>query len=518
MAKRRIVKVWKKKEILRQRLVLARSVREIARSTGAGNTTVWELVRRAEEARVSWEEIEKLDEKELLVRLYGREPSPSPSKEVPVPDWAYIHKELKRKGVNRQLLWFEYRKQHPEGYSYSQFCELYNKWLKKSEVCMHQEHKAGEKMFVDFAGDKPYYQDRKSGKRIEGNLFVSVLGASGLVYAEATSSQKLSCWIEAHTNALIYFNGVPEIVVPDQTKTAVKKACFWEPELNRTYRDWAEYYDTCIIPARPRKPKDKAKVESAVKLAETWILARLRNRTFFSLAHLNSAIRELLEEINNRPLQGLGMSRRELYLATDKGALKPLKQKRFEFSEWKEARVNIDYHVAFDKSFYSVPYALVRERVEVRATANTVEIFFKSRRVASHKRSYRAGTYVTIPEHMPKEHREYLAWRPSRILHWAGKTGPKTCEFVKRLMEQRRYPELAYRSCMGIMRLGRTYGPERLEAACGKALALNLVSYKSIKSMLKSGFDKKPLKKEPRRSVGNHENIRGQSYYTEKGG
>lgn len=505
--------MWQRKEVLRQKLLLGRSQREIARSLGIGRATVGSVVRRAQAARLPWEEIEKLSEKELQLRLYGREIRGGKRKEYPIPDWGQVHRELRRKGVTRTLLWLEYREQHPDGYKYSQFCEYYRRWLKKVEVTMHGEHKAGEKMFVDFSGEKPSYKDRRSGAKVHCELFVATLGASGLIYAEATASQNLLCWIEAHTNALQYFNGVPEITVPDQTRTAVKKPCFWEPQLNRTYRDWAQYYGTCVIPARPRKAKDKAKVESAVKIAQTWILARLRNRTFFGLQELNRAIRELLEELNSRPLQGLGISRWELYRDTDKEALKPLRPDRFEFPQWKDARVNIDYHVAFDKSFYSVPYALVHEKVEVRATATTIEIFFKGQRIASHRRSSKAGTYVTLCEHMPKKHREYLSWKPSRILHWAEKLGPHTHKLVKLLMEKRPRPELAYRSCLGILRLGKTYGKERLEAACAKALALQVISYQSVKNMLKSGFDQKPLREQERSPVGDHENIRGEAYY-----
>jgi transposase len=512
VAKRKTLEMWQKKEVLRQKLVMNRSLREIAQSLGIGKSSVGDVITRAKHAEVTWEAIRDLNDRELEQLLAGTEPAPDPE-DGSLPDYSYVHKELKRKGVTRKLLWFEYREENPSGYGYTQFCFHFNEWLKKCDVVMRQEHKAGEKMFVDFSGDTPCYTDPKTGKKVDCELFVAALGASSMTYAEATPSQDLACWIECHTNAVEYFQGVTEITVPDNTKTAVIKPCWYEPELNRTYRDWAQHYGTAVIPARPRRPKDKAKVEAAVNVAQMWILARLRNRTFFSLNELNHMIRRLVDELNDTPMQGIAMSRRELFLSIDKPALKSLPLNRFELTLWKKASVNIDYHVAFDKSFYSVPYTLVRQEVHVRSTRRTVEIFFKGNRIASHARSYQPGKAVTVMAHMPKAHQKYLEWTPTRISGWAAKTGPKTKELVEKLMEAEQHPALAYRRCLGIIRLGKSYGQERLEAACARALALNIGSYSSIKSMLESGLDRKPINEEDRPSQGDHGNVRGQGYY-----
>ena len=505
--------MWQRKEILRQRLALGRSVREVARGVGVAVGTVCDVVARAKASGLSWERIAELNENDIEVLLYRGSVGKGTRRNYPEPDWVYVYRELKKAGVTRFLLWAEYRERNPDGYSYSRYCELYQTWLGKLAVSMRQEHKAGEKMFVDFSGDRPWLQDPRNGEKVYCELFVAVLGASGLLYAEATRSQSINCWIEAHKNALEYFAGVPAITVPDNTKAAVIKPCLYEPQLNRAYRDWGEHYGTCIIPARPGRAKDKAKVENAVRLAQMWILARIRHRVFFTLHELNAAIRKIVDQLNNRPLQGLSISRRQLYETTDKLALRPLPQDRFETPEWKEVRVNNDYHVKFDDCFYSVPYNLIREKVDLRATATTVEIFFRGQRVASHKRLHEPRSSATIPEHMPKEHREYAAWTPSKIVEVAEQIGPSTHRFVQTMLGDGKRQASGYRRALGVVRLGKTYGEERLENACSKALGMKEFSYTSLKNMLESGFDKKCQKQEERAPLGDHENVRGQSYY-----
>lgn len=371
-------------------------------------------------------------------------------------------------------------------------------------------------MFVDFSGDGIEIVEPTTGEIWEAPLFVAVLGASSYTYAEAFESEQLPCWIDGHIHAFEYFHGVPEITVPDNTRTAVKHSCRYEPDINPTFLDLAEHYNTTVIPARSRKPKDKAKVENGVLVAQRWILAALRNHTFFNVHQANQAIGQKLQELNERPFQKLNGTRRSLYETLDRPALKPLPATRYEFAEWSKPRVNIDYHVQVDKHYYSVPYSLVQEQVEARTNASTVEIFFKGKRVASHTRSCQQGGYTTLKEHMPKEHQRYLEWTPSRILNWAGKTGPSTASLAERIMAAKRHPEQGYRACLGLLRLGKTYGAERLETACARALAIGALSYRSVKSILKNGLDSQPLPKESEPSESTllqHDNIRGSDYY-----
>ena len=370
-------------------------------------------------------------------------------------------------------------------------------------------------MFVDYAGKKPAIVDPRTGEREEVELFVAVLGASSYTFAEATRTQRSQDFIVSHTRALEYFDGVAEVTIPDQLKSGVTSACRYEPGLQRTYAEWAEHYDTTVIPARPRKPRDKAKVEVAVQVVERWILARIRNETFFSLAALNARIRELLRELNTRPMRAFGQSRRERYELIDRPALRPLPREPFRYAEWKAARVNIDYHIEFERHYYSVPYPLVRERVEVRANTLTVEIFHRGARVASHVRSDKPG-HSTNPAHMPKSHRAHLEWTPSRLIHWGGSIGPHTEALVQAILEERRHPEQGYRSCLGILRLAKQYDPERLEAACRRAVAVRARSYRHVQSILQHGLDRLPLEEETEAQETLplvHPNVRGGKYY-----
>ncbi|GAW92111.1 IS21 family transposase [Calderihabitans maritimus] len=504
------------KEILKLKWEQGLSNRKIARSIKASPTTVKDILVRAEKANLSWPLPEELDDEKLEALLY---PAVVKTKGCrPEPDYEYIHRELRKKGVTLQLLWLEYKEQHPDGLQYSQFCYKYQKWREKLDVSMRQTHKAGEKVFVDWAGQTFPIVNPKTGEAQDTFIFVAVLGASNYTYAEAFLSQELSHWIAAHCRAFEYFNGVPEIVVPDNLRTGVSRACYYEPEINPTYQEMASHYGTVVIPTRSRKPKDKAKVENAVLVVERWIMAALRKHTFFSLDELNRAIFSKLEELNQKPFQKLEGCRKELFETLDRPALKPLPAKRYEFAEWKKVRVNIDSHIEFDKNFYSVPHQLLKEQVEVRATASTVEIFYKGQRVASHQRVYGKGRHQTEPKHLPRAHQKYLEWTPSRLIHWSETIGPNTAELVKKILESRPHPEQGYRSCLGIMRLSKAYPKERMEAAAKRALTIGATSYRSLKSILEKGLDRLELTPPVNSNTIHHENIRGAGYYSKKGG
>jgi transposase len=501
------------REVLRLGLRQGRGRREIARSCGISPSTVTDYLRRAEEAGLTGEIVVELDDAALEAKLFPRR-RPGASAPRPLPDWAGIHRELRAKGVTLQLLWQEYKATHPDGYELSQFYERYRRYKTKLDVVLRQDHKAGERMFVDYAGKTVPVFDRNTGEIREAEIFVAVLGASNYTYAEASWDQKLESWIASHIRAVEFFGGAADLTIVDNLHSAVTKACRYEPDLNPTYNDWARHYDTAILPARPRKPRDKAKVEAGVLVAERWILAALRRRTFFSLAELNRAIRELLDQLNDRPFQKLEGSRRSWFESIERSCLKPLPDTRYEIAYWKKAGVNIDYHVELDRHYYSVPYTLVKEKVWIRYTRTTVEILHRGRRVASDRRSYVPGKYTTVPEHMPKSHREHLEWTPSRIIAWGRKTGEATANVMQAILESRRHPEQGYRSCLGILRLGGSYAPERVEAACTRALAIGSASYKSVRSILESGLDRQALPKKtaPAQPI-EHGNIRGNGYY-----
>ena len=499
------------REIMRLKYEAGLGHRAIARACAVGVGTVSEYVQRAERAGLKWPLPEDLDDAALEARLF---PAPAGSTWVQraLPDFAKLHQELKRVGVTLQLLWLEYRQDHPEGYQYSQFCARYRRFAKKLSPSMRQVHRAGEKAFVDFSGKKPSIVDPRTGEVIAVELFVGVLGASGLIYAEATLTQDLPTWIAAHVRMLEWFGGAPAIFVPDNLRSAITASCRYEPTVNRTYSDFAEHYGAVVIPARVYRPKDKPKVELSVLLAQRWILAVLRNRTFFSLAELNAAIWQRLEVLNARPMQKLGVSRRQIFERLDKPALQALPRDRYEMAEWKNCRVNIDYHVEVDHNYYSVPYQLIHERVEARFTHSTVEIFFKSRRIASHVRLWGRGKASTQPEHMPSSHRAHAEWTPSRLVGWAEKTGPGTARVVSEILSSRPHPEQGFRSCLGIMRLGQVHGTARLEAACLRAERLGSCRYNTVKNILSAGLEQLALEEGPSLPPV-HDNIRGSEYY-----
>jgi transposase len=500
------------KEVLRLRWEAGLSQREIAISCRIARSTVADYVLRAQAAGLSWPLPEDLDEEALEQLLFP--PAARPPRGRPVPDWAELQAELRRKGVTLALLWQEYRAQHPDGYHYSQFCAHYQRWLKTLEPVLRQQYVAGEKLFVDYAGQTVPIRDRQTGLLRAAQIFVAVSGASNYTYVEATWTQGRADWLGAHRRCFEFMGGVHALLIPDNTKVGVTTACFYDPEVNRSYQKLAEYYGAAVVPARPRKPRDKAKVEAGVQGVERWLLARLRHRSFFSLAELNAALRTLLCEYNQRPFQKLAGCREALFLQLERPVLKALPAQPYEYAEWRKARVNIDYHIEVDRHYYSVPHQLLRSQVEVCLSARTVEIFHKGRRVASHVRAYAPGRHTTVLAHMPQQHREYVTWSPERLTRWAQQTGPACAAVIAQILAGRDHPVQGYRACLGILRLGKLHTPLRLEAACQRAQALGAFSYKSIKAILTHGLDQQPLPPSEAAAPLHHAHIRGAAYYT----
>ena len=494
---------------------LGLSQRQIAASCAVGQATVSEYLKAAEAAKLRWPDIADWGEDRLIEAAAPLRGKLGNRKQSPEPDYAGIRHELQtNKHVTLQLLWEEYREKIPDGYRYSRFCDLYRGWLRGQEVALRHEHRAGEKLFVDYAGATIPIHHPATGDITAAQIFVAVLGASNYTYSEATWTQSMADWIGAHMRAFEFLGGLPEIVVPDNLKSGVTKACRYEPGVNRTYEEMASHYGVAVVPARPLKPRDKAKVEAGVLLVERWIVAALRKRKFFSLAEVNQAIAELLVRLNGRPYRKRDGSRRSLFESLDKPALRALPVERYEYGDWKTHRVNIDYHVASDDHWYSVPYQLTQQEVEVRTTAATVEIFHRGLRVASHARSQAPHCATTLSEHRPKAHQRYLEWTPSRLVDWAKTIGPATADLFDRIIAGKRHPEQGYRSCLGILRLGKLYSSQRLEAAARRAIALNACSYQSIKSILKCNLDNQTIEPaaEPKPPL-DHPNIRGSEYF-----
>jgi transposase len=501
------------KEVLRLHFEAGLSERQISKICVLGKGTVRRFLKRAEAAGVSWPLPPGLEDAALEKQLFPPPPPPSAGQR-PQPDYTAIHKELKGPNVTLQLLWEEYKQEHPDGYSYSRFSELYGEWSRRLDLVLRQDHRAGEKMFVDHAGQTVAVIDRLTGESRDAYVFVAVLGASNYTYAGATWTRGLRDWISSHVRAFEFFQGCTRLVVPDNWKSGVKQPCYYEPELNPTYNDLAVHYGVGILPARPYHARDKAKVEAGVQVVQRWVLAALRKRQFFSLAELNEAIGALTAKLNQRPFRKLPGSREELYRSVDLPALRPLPVQPYVFAEWKRARVNIDYHIEVEHHYYSVPYQLVGKEVDARSTPTTVEILYQGKRVASHARSSRPGKHSTLPEHRPKAHQKYLAWTPSRIVEWAGTNGPFTAQLAEKILAEKPHPEQGYRSCMGLISLGRRYGKERLEAAAQRALHLQAHSYPSVKSILVRGLDRQNMV-EPATLTPpvEHANIRGADYY-----
>lgn len=505
------------KEALRMHYVQGFSQRVISVSVRLGKTTVQEYISRARKAGIDWEKIKDLGDDEISGILFPEGGETVDLK--PLPDWSYVNHELRKRSVTLQLLWDEYFQNNPDGYRYSRFCDLYQRFEKTLDLSMRQTHKAGDKIFVDYAGQTMPVIDPQTGEIRDAQIFVAVLGASNYSYCEATWTQTLPDWIGSHVRAFKFFGGVSRIVVPDNLKSGIKSAFYYDPEINPTYQRLAEHFHTAIVPARVYKPRDKAKVEKGVQVVERWILACLRNRRFFSLPELNEAISELLDRLNQRPFKKIQGSRKSLFDSLDKPALNPLPQHPFEYAEWTKARVNIDYHVELGSHYYSVPYQFVREAVWILASKSTVEIYHKGKRIAVHPRSQMKGKPTTLPEHMPSTHRFYAEWTPARMINWAQTLGNFVAQVVEKIMESKDHPEQGFRASLGVMRMGERFGKERLQAACQRALILGFPTYRSIRSILETGQDQRPLPEKMNESpVQKHFNLRGPDYYRDEEG
>jgi transposase len=513
----------KVREVLRLKFECELSERQIAASCGISKGAVNDYLRRARGAGIGWQLARSMSDAEVEARLFKQLGRHEPHVRAPI-DHEWVHRELRRAGVTLQLLWVEY--QHAVGsrgddcrpYQYSQFCDLYAAWRSRLTVSMRQVHRAGEKAFVDYSGKKPCIVDAATGEVREVELFVMVLGASNYTYAEATLTQSLPDFLASHVRAFEYFGVVPQVLVPDQLRSAISGPDRYDPEVNVAYLEMAQHYGMAVLPARPRKPKDKAKVEAGVLVAQRWILACLRNRTFFSIDDLNAAIAELLEQLNSRPFQKLQGCRRSAFECIDRPAMKPLPSTRYERADWKKAKVNVDYHVAFDDRFYSVPHALVGTRIEVRATVSTVELLHRGVRVASHRRSYgRKGTYVTADEHRPKSHRDYGAWPPERMIAWAGSFGRSVALVAEKILARYPHPEMGYRAIFGLVRTAEKHGAVRTDAACARALA-SAGSWgptrKHVEAILSRGIEHAAITPPDAHSPPVvHDNVRGASYF-----
>lgn len=504
----------KTKEILRLSLKEGLTQRQIAQSTGVGKTTVQDILARAKDFEWDWDRLADLREHDIVRRLL---PTPKHVESKPEPDWVYVHQEMMKKGNTLALLWLDFKQEHPEGFSYSRYCEHYKRWKSKSSLTMRQQHPAGKKLFVDFSGLCVPWLDMESGELQKAEIFVAVLGASNYTFAKAVANQSSALWIDCHISALEYFDGVPEVIVPDNLRSGVSRVCRYDPDANPTYLAFAEYYGTAIIPTRAYKPRDKAKVEVGVQVVQRWILAILRRQTFTSVSEINQYLRPLLDNLNRKLMRHLCASRRDLYESVEKPALKPLPAERYTPADWKIAKVNIDYHIEFERHYYSVPHQFVGKAVDIKATTLSIEVYQEGKRIAIHPRWRGSlGQHTTQKEHMPPAHQAHAEWTPERILGWAEQSGPRTSELCRRILESRTHPEQGYRACLGIMRLGKQNGYDRLENACDMAITMRSLRYKTIKDILKNESDRKvrTLKIVKPTQIEPHENIRGAEYYS----
>jgi transposase len=503
------------REILRMSLDARLSTRSIAEHVRVGPTAVRDTLKRFERSALPWPVPAEISDAELEMRLYGVPGVKAGRRKQAEPDWSVVARELKRKHVTLQVLWEEYIAEHPDGYRYSRWCDLFRRWEGRLPLVMRQSHGGGEKLFVDYAGDTvPVVVDRRSREARAAHIFVAVMGGSSLSFACATWTERFPDWIEGHNAAFAFFGGVTQLLVPDNAKVAVIKACRFDPQVNRSYTDMARHYATAVLPARSRKPRDKAKVEACVGIVERWLLGRLRNRIFYSLAEVNAAIAECMTDLNERRvLRQFGKTRRELFEEIDAPNLKPLPAEPWVHAEWRRCRVGLDYHIAIERHHYSVPHRYARREVEARLTARTVEIFLGGERIAVHMRGSGNGRHTTIAEHMPSSHRRYREWTPAKIQAEASRIGPMLLLLVEKIIECRPHPEQGYRSCLGIIGLEKRFGAERLEAAALRALEIGARNYPSVKSILEKGLDQVPVPKSSEHEPIHHTNIRGSGYY-----
>lgn len=512
------ISMRKIRELMRLKFDSKLSNRKIATSLCISPATVSCYLQDAKAAGVTWEQAINMTDDELETVIFGKISGNSKAftKKFASPNWEYVLKELKRKNVTKMLLWQEYRNNFPgESYSYSQFCSNFNAWCNKKKLSMRQIHKAGEKLFVDYAGHTIPITNPDTGEQKQAQIFIAVLGASNYTYAEASSSQSLPDWIKAHVRALDFIGGIPEIIVTDNLKSAVKKVHKYDPDLNPTYQKLAEHYGFAVIPARPYKPKDKAKVEVGVQIVERKILAKLRDKTFFSVAELNQEIKKLLLDLNNEPFQKLPGTRRESYLSLDKPTLRQLPKQKYIYAEIKLAKVHVDYHIEVERHYYSVPYTLVREKVDIHISADTVSIYHKNKRIVTHPRSHEKGRHTTLTEHMPESHKFRAKWTPERMRDWASNIGESTKSIIDSIITKRQHPEQSFRACLALLNLSKKFSNERLERACNRAIKIGAPHRKNIESILRNGLDN--LTEQGRKTnlpnVQNHDNIRGEEYY-----
>jgi transposase len=499
-------------EIFRQRYELKRSYRDMAKSLNVSMSTIYDYLARAKIAGLSWPLPEGITEQELYDKLFL--PVSQPLIQRPLPEWELVHRELRKKGMTLRLLWREYRDVHPDGLGYTQFCERYRAFVKTITPVMRQIHKAGEKTFVDYAGMIVPWIEPATGEIHEAQIFVGALGASQFMFVEATATQQLPDWIQSHVRMWEYFGGVSEVVVPDNLLSGVTKPHRYDPDVNANYQHLSEHYGFAIVPARVREPKDKAKVENAVGIVERQILAPMRHVTFTSIGEINAAIKPRLHVVNNQPFQKMKTSRRELFELIDQPVLKPLPLERYQYAEWINAKIHIDYHFVFDDHYYCVPYQYIHHPVQIRATSKTVECFYQGKRIAAHARKHVRYGFTTLKEHMPPAHLAHAEWSPERMKRWAKKIGQKTSEFIDHMIASRAFPQQAFRSCLGLLRLGNRFGENRLEQACTIALSVGATRYQHVESILKKRLDTLTHSHDPNESIISvHDNIRGSNYY-----
>jgi transposase len=489
------------------------SAREMGRLLGVARSTIQDNLKRAAAAGLAWPLADDVTDEVLEQRLFGGAGAPTGQRRRVEPDWAALARELKRPGVTMMILWEEYREINQDAYGYSRFCDLLRGFERRLSPVMRQHHVAGEKAFVDYSGKRIAIVDPETGEIHEAEIFVGVLGASNLTYAEATWTQQLPDWTGAHVRMFRFFNGAPKLLVPDNLKSGVNKASFYDPEINRTYGAMAAHYSVGILPARPHKPRDKAKVEAGVRFAQSYILGRLRAQTFFSLAECNEAIKLVMQRMNERAMRHLGVSRRELFEKIEREALNGLPTEDWEFAEWRRARVNLDYHIDVHDFLYSVPHTLIRAEVEVRVTERIVEIFHRGQRVGVHERRYMGRKHGTDPDHMPSTHRFYAEWTPDRFRRWAGKIGPNTEALISAVLASRKHPEQGFRTCLGVLRSYRGLDASRVEAVSARALELGVLNCKGVASLLARKPDSVAAKDSPPATLFEHANLRGPRYY-----